>query len=75
MHHERDTQEIFQEIKDFIGFTAEDVASLQAIAPIFATKGAAITDLFYVKLDRRTRSRASSSRAGSTPSSAHTTSG
>jgi hypothetical protein len=45
-----ETQEIFQEIKDFIGFTAEDVASLQAIAPIFATKGAAITDLFYVKL-------------------------
>jgi hypothetical protein len=47
-----ETSAIFQEIKDFIGFTDEDVASLQAIAPIFAAHGAAITDMFYVKLAR-----------------------
>ena len=45
-----ETNEIFQDIKTFIGFTDDDVASLRAMAPIFATHGAAITDLFYVKL-------------------------
>jgi len=43
---------IFQEIKDFIGFTDDDVVSLREIAPIFAVHGAAITDMFYVKLAR-----------------------
>ena len=47
-----ETSAIFQEIKDFIGFTDEDIASLQAIAPIFAAHGAAITDMFYLKLAR-----------------------
>ena len=36
--------------KDFIGFTEVDVASLRAIAPIFAAHGSAITDAFYAKL-------------------------
>jgi Protoglobin len=45
-----DTTAVFQEIKNFIGFTDDDVASLKAMAPIFAAKGGAITDLFYVKL-------------------------
>ena len=45
-----ETNAIFQEIKDFIGFTEDDVAALRTLAPIFATHGAAITDLFYVKL-------------------------
>ncbi|MBK7827387.1 protoglobin domain-containing protein [Nannocystis sp.] len=47
-----ETNAVFQEIKTFIGFTDVDVAALQAIAPIFAAHGAAITDLFYVKLER-----------------------
>lgn len=47
-----ETLAVFQEIKDFIGFTDDDVASLRAIAPIFAVSGAAITDMFYVKLER-----------------------
>jgi len=47
-----DTNAIFQEIKDFIGFTADDVAALRGLQPIFAAHGAAITDLFYVKLAR-----------------------
>lgn len=45
-----ETNEIFQEIKDFIGFTDRDVDALRSIAPIFAADGAAITDLFYAKL-------------------------
>lgn len=47
-----ETNEIFREIKDFIGFTDRDVEALRAIAPIFAANGAAITDLFYAKLAR-----------------------
>lgn len=47
-----ETSEIFQEIKNFIGFTDRDVEALRSIAPIFAADGAAITDLFYVKLAR-----------------------
>jgi len=47
-----ETHAILQEIKDFIGFTDADVTALRAIAPTFATHGAAITDLFYVKLAR-----------------------
>ena len=47
-----ETHAIFQEIKDFIGFTDDDVASLRTLAPIFAAHGATITDLFYVKLAR-----------------------
>ncbi len=47
-----ETNAIFQEIKNFIGFTEDDVASLKALAPIFAVDGAAITDMFYVKLAR-----------------------
>ena len=43
---------VFQEIKDFIGFTDDDVASLKALAPVFAADGAALTDMFYVKLER-----------------------
>ena len=39
-----ETSAIFQEIKDFIGFTDEDIASLQAIAPIFAAPGAEQAD-------------------------------
>ena len=45
-----ETHAVFQEIKEFIGFGDGDVASLQAIAPVFAVHGAAITDAFYVKL-------------------------
>jgi len=45
-----ETPAIFQEIKDFIGFTEVDVANLRAMAPIFAVHGPAITDAFYVKL-------------------------
>jgi Protoglobin len=45
-----ETNAVFQELKNFIGFTDDDVAALKAMAPIFAVKGAAITDLFYVKL-------------------------
>ena len=45
-----ETNAIFQEIKDFIGFTDRDVDALRSIAPIFAADGATITDLFYVKL-------------------------
>ena len=45
-----ETSSIFQEIKDFIGFTEVDVANLRAMAPIFAVHGTAITDAFYVKL-------------------------
>ncbi len=45
-----ETHAVFQELKDFIGFTEVDVASLRSLAPIFAVHGAAITDAFYVKL-------------------------
>ena len=41
---------VFQEIKDFIGFTDVDAASLRTLAPIFAVQGSAITDAFYAKL-------------------------
>jgi len=47
-----ETSAVFQEIKTFIGFTEVDVAALRAIAPIFAARGAELTDLFYVKLER-----------------------
>ena len=47
-----ETIAVFQEIKDFIGFTDDDVASLKALAPVFAADGAALTDMFYVKLER-----------------------
>jgi hypothetical protein len=45
-----DSSAIFQEIKNFIGFGDDDVVALRALAPVFAARGAALTDAFYVKL-------------------------
>jgi hypothetical protein len=45
-----DATEIFAAIKRFIGFDAEDVARLQAMAPLFATHGRILTDRFYEKI-------------------------
>ncbi len=42
--------ETFRQIKDFIGFTDADAATLKTLAPVFAARGGAITDAFYVKL-------------------------
>ncbi len=47
-----EAQSVFQEIKNFIGFEATDVESLKTLAPLFASHGAAITDLFYAKLEK-----------------------
>ncbi len=44
--------DIFEEIKRFIGFDADDAAALQALAPVFVVHGPGITDAFYVKLAR-----------------------
>lgn len=45
-----DSSAIFDEIKNFIGFGDDDVAALKSLAPVFAARGAALTDAFYVKL-------------------------
>jgi hypothetical protein len=47
-----ETSEIFEEIKRFIGFDADDVEALRGLAPLFAAHGARITDAFYAKLAR-----------------------
>lgn len=41
---------VFDRIKAFIGFGAEEAATLRTLAPLFAAHGAAVTDGFYVKL-------------------------
>mgnify|MGYP002777857714 CR=1 FL=1 len=45
-----ETNDIFRQIKEFIGFTDDDAVALKALAPVFATHGAKITDAFYAKL-------------------------
>jgi hypothetical protein len=42
--------EIFNQFQKFIGFEADDVAELRALAPVFAAHGPAITDRFYDRL-------------------------
>jgi hypothetical protein len=44
--------QVYQELKDFIGFGEADAANLRALAPIFATDGRAITDDFYTRLEK-----------------------
>lgn len=44
--------DIFRQIKEFIGFTDDDAATLKSLAPVFAVRGGAITDAFYVKLSK-----------------------
>lgn len=40
----------FSQLKEFIGFGREDIEHLRALAPVFKTHGAAITDSFYARL-------------------------
>ncbi|MCA9636360.1 MAG: hypothetical protein KC420_10075 [Myxococcales bacterium] len=42
--------DIFNDLKGFIDFGDEDVANLQAVAPLFAAHGGGLTDRFYDKL-------------------------
>lgn len=42
--------ERFVKLKEFIGFAADDAERLQALAPLFAEHGAAVTDEFYRRL-------------------------
>lgn len=42
--------ELFERLKAFIGFTADDVTRLVALAPIAARSGPGITDRFYERL-------------------------
>lgn len=44
--------QIFQELKQFIGFDDADGANLRALAPVFAESGGAITDNFYKRLEQ-----------------------
>lgn len=41
------SQEVFDEMKRFCGFTEADAANLVALGPVFARHGAQITDRFY----------------------------
>lgn len=43
---------LFQELKQFIGFSDADAANLRALAPIFAEGGHAVTDEFYSRLEK-----------------------
>ncbi|HEY8375285.1 MAG TPA: protoglobin domain-containing protein [Nannocystis sp.] len=45
--------ERFVELKEFIGFGAEDVANLRSLAPLFAEHGPAVTDEFYRRLGEK----------------------
>jgi hypothetical protein len=42
--------QLFAQLKEFIGFGAEDVQNLRALGPLFQAHGAAITDDFYARL-------------------------
>ncbi len=46
----KDKNQVFADLKDFLGFGEEDAQNLKALAPIFATHGGALTDRFYEKL-------------------------
>lgn len=43
-------QQLFSELKSFIGFVAEDAQNLRTLAPVFAEHGQEITDGFYDRL-------------------------
>lgn len=40
----------FAQLKEFIGFTADDAHNLRTLGPLFKQHGAAITDDFYTRL-------------------------
>lgn len=42
--------ERFVQLKEFIGFGADDARNLRALAPLFEAHGAAVTDGFYKRL-------------------------
>ncbi|TNE91190.1 MAG: hypothetical protein EP330_05975 [Deltaproteobacteria bacterium] len=42
--------QVYNDMKEFIGFTAEDEVRLQALGPVFAKHGPGITDRFYDSL-------------------------
>ena len=42
--------QLFAQLKQFIGFTADDIDNLRSLAPVFKEHGAAITDSFYERL-------------------------
>jgi len=46
----KDKNQLFVELKDFLSFGDEDAENLKALAPLFASHGAGLTDRFYEKL-------------------------
>ncbi|MCA9695240.1 MAG: hypothetical protein KC636_37015 [Myxococcales bacterium] len=46
----QDNNAIYAEAKRFVDFTDDDAANLVKLAPLFAERGAALTDAFYEKL-------------------------
>jgi hypothetical protein len=42
--------EVFETLKGFVGFSADDVKNLKELRPIFVERGPAITDRFYATL-------------------------
>jgi hypothetical protein len=42
--------QVFEDMKTFIGFGAEDIARLKTLAPVFAKHGPGITNQFYESL-------------------------